>query len=56
MQYIYIALPFLSNTEVFLFPIVGVLALYLINLIGHPFGFGWNISRVVVNLYFGSSS
>lgn len=48
----YRALPFLSNTEVFLFPIVGVLALYLINLIGYPFGFGWNASRVVANLYF----
>lgn len=48
----YRALPFLSNTEVFLFPIVGVLSLYLINLIGYPFGFGWNASRVVASFYF----
>jgi len=48
----YRALPFLSNTEVFLFPIVGVMSLYLINSIGYPFGFGWNASRVVASFYF----
>mmetsp|Transcript_30976 Transcript_30976/g.47480 ORF Transcript_30976/g.47480 Transcript_30976/m.47480 type:complete len:277 (+) Transcript_30976:74-904(+) len=48
----YRALPFLSNTEVFLFPIAGILLLYLLNIIGYPFGFGWNASRIMAHLYF----
>jgi len=46
------ALPFLSNTEIFLFPIAGVLFLFILNLVGYPFGFGWNASRIMAHLYF----
>ena len=46
------ALPFLSNTEVFLFPIVAVLAIYVLNFIGYPMGLGWNASRLVAHYYF----
>ena len=46
------ALPFLSNTEVFLFPIASVVFLYIFNLVGHPFGLGFNGSRVMAYLYF----
>jgi len=48
----YRALPFLSNTEIFLFPIAGVLFLFILNLVGYPFGFGWNASRIMAHLYF----
>jgi len=48
----YRALPFLSNTEVFLFPIAAILALYVINLVGYPFGLGWNASRIIAYIYF----
>jgi len=48
----YRALPFLSKTEVFLFPIVGVLLVYVLNLTFYPFGFGWNGSRVMAYMYF----
>jgi len=48
----YRALPFLTNTEVFLFPIVLVLILYVLNFIGHPFGLGLNASRLMAHLYF----
>jgi len=48
----YRALPFLSNTEVFLFPIAAVAFLYIFNLVGHPFGLGFNGSRVMAYLYF----
>jgi len=48
----YRALPFLSNTEIFLFPIAGVVFLFILNLIGYPFGFGWNASRIFAHLYF----
>eukprot|EP00550_Attheya_septentrionalis_P006430 CAMPEP_0198282768 /NCGR_PEP_ID=MMETSP1449-20131203/2529_1 /TAXON_ID=420275 /ORGANISM="Attheya septentrionalis, Strain CCMP2084" /LENGTH=289 /DNA_ID=CAMNT_0043979163 /DNA_START=156 /DNA_END=1025 /DNA_ORIENTATION=+ len=48
----YRALPFLSSTEVFLFPIAGIMIVYLINLVGYPFGFGWNASRIMAHFYF----
>ena len=48
----YRALPFLSNTEVFLFPIVVVLGLYVFNFVGYPFGLGWNASRIIAYIYF----
>jgi hypothetical protein len=48
----YRALPFLSQTEVFLFPIAAVALVYVLNLIGYPFGLGWNASRVMAHLYF----
>jgi len=48
----YRALPFLVNTEVFLFPICGVLFLFLLNLLGYPFGMGFNASRIFAHLYF----
>ena len=50
-----IALPFLSNTEVFLFPLCVVVFIFLLNLVGYPFGFGWNASRIMAHLYFESS-
>eukprot|EP00545_Synedropsis_sp_CCMP1620_P003293 CAMPEP_0119018912 /NCGR_PEP_ID=MMETSP1176-20130426/20565_1 /TAXON_ID=265551 /ORGANISM="Synedropsis recta cf, Strain CCMP1620" /LENGTH=261 /DNA_ID=CAMNT_0006973017 /DNA_START=101 /DNA_END=886 /DNA_ORIENTATION=+ len=48
----YRSLPFLSNTEVFLFPIAAVLLVYCLNLIGYPFGMGWNASRLLTQIYF----
>lgn len=48
----YRALPFLSNTEVFLFPIAAILIIYVINLVGYPFGLGWNASRIIAYIYF----
>ena len=48
----YRALPFLSNTEVFLFPIAAILLLYTAMLVGYPFGFGWNVARFMARLYF----
>ena len=48
------ALPFLSNTEVYLFPMAAVLLVYVLNLIGYPFGFGWNASRLMSIIYFDS--
>lgn len=50
----YRALPFLSNTEVFLFPIAGVVAIYMFNYVGYPFGLGFNASRIVAYIYFES--
>ena len=49
-----LALPFLNNTEVFLFPIVGICFIYILNFIGYPFGVGWNASRIVAHVYFDS--
>jgi len=46
------ALPFLSNTEVFLLPVCIVVFIFLLNLVGYPFGFGWNASRIMAHLYF----
>ncbi|KAG7349802.1 UNC-50 family protein [Nitzschia inconspicua] len=48
----YRALPFLSQTEVFLFPIAAVALVYVLNLVGYPFGLGWNASRLLAHLYF----
>jgi UNC-50 family len=48
----YRALPFLSQTEVFLFPIAAIALVYVLNLIGYPFGLGWNASRVMAHIYF----
>jgi len=50
----YRALPFLSNTEVFLFPIAAVLGLYVFNYVGYPFGLGFNASRIMAYIYFES--
>mmetsp|Transcript_10984 Transcript_10984/g.23223 ORF Transcript_10984/g.23223 Transcript_10984/m.23223 type:complete len:278 (+) Transcript_10984:199-1032(+) len=50
----YRALPFLSNTEVFLFPIAAILVLYVFNFVGYPFGLGWNASRIIAYIYFES--
>ena len=47
-----IALPFLTNTEVFLFPIAAIIAIYVFNFVGYPFGLGWNASRIVAYIYF----
>jgi len=46
------ALPFLSNTEVFLFPVAAILAVYVFNFVVYPFGLGWNASRTVAYIYF----
>ena len=54
LQHTFKALPFLSNTEVFLFPIVGILVLYVFNLVGYPFGLGWNASRIAAYIFFES--
>lgn len=48
----YRALPFLSQTEVFLFPIAAIALLYVLNILGYPLGFGWNASRLMAHLYF----
>lgn len=48
----YRALPFLTNTEVFLFPIVVILAIYVFNFVGYPFGLGFNASRIIAYVYF----
>lgn len=48
----YRALPFLSHTEVFLFPIVAILAIYVFNFVGYPFGVGFNASRIIAYIYF----
>jgi UNC-50 family len=48
----YRTLPFLSNTEVFLFPIAAVLLVFVVMLIGYPFNFGWNAARVMARFYF----
>ncbi|MEM1010077.1 MAG: hypothetical protein AAGJ35_13860 [Myxococcota bacterium] len=48
----YRSLPFLTNTEVFLFPIAGVVLLFVLNLVGYPFNFGWNFARVFAQIYF----
>ncbi|CAB9521763.1 unc-50 homolog [Seminavis robusta] len=50
----YRTLPFLSNTEVFLFPIAAIVVVYVLNLILHPFGFSWNTSILMARFYFGS--
>ena len=48
----YRTLPFLSQTEVFLFPVAAIGLVYVLNLIGHPFGLGWNASRIMAHIYF----
>jgi hypothetical protein len=45
-------LPFLSQTEVFLFPIAAIGLVYALNLVGYPFGLGWNASRIMAHIYF----
>lgn len=47
-----VALPFLVNTEVFLLPVCGVVFLFILNLLGYPFGMGFNASRIFAHLYF----
>jgi hypothetical protein len=48
----YRSLPFLSNTEVFLFPIAAIVLVFVLNIIGYPFGMGWNASRLLAQIYF----
>mmetsp|Transcript_37111 Transcript_37111/g.89952 ORF Transcript_37111/g.89952 Transcript_37111/m.89952 type:complete len:305 (+) Transcript_37111:515-1429(+) len=48
----YRTLPFLSQTEVFLFPVAAIALVYVLNLVGHPFGLGWNASRIMAHIYF----
>mmetsp|Transcript_585 Transcript_585/g.813 ORF Transcript_585/g.813 Transcript_585/m.813 type:complete len:283 (+) Transcript_585:180-1028(+) len=48
----YRSLPFLSNTEVFLFPVAAIALVYVLNLVGYPFGMGWNASRLLAQVYF----
>jgi hypothetical protein len=48
----YRSLPFLSSTQVFLFPIAAVLVLFVAMIVGYPFGLGWNASRVMARFYF----
>eukprot|EP00588_Corethron_pennatum_P022601 CAMPEP_0194331796 /NCGR_PEP_ID=MMETSP0171-20130528/56951_1 /TAXON_ID=218684 /ORGANISM="Corethron pennatum, Strain L29A3" /LENGTH=303 /DNA_ID=CAMNT_0039093417 /DNA_START=133 /DNA_END=1044 /DNA_ORIENTATION=+ len=49
----YRALPFLSNTEVFLYPIVAVVLIVVLNFILFPLGLGVNPSHWAVGYYFG---
>mmetsp|Transcript_12377 Transcript_12377/g.15275 ORF Transcript_12377/g.15275 Transcript_12377/m.15275 type:complete len:256 (+) Transcript_12377:204-971(+) len=44
--------PDLINTQVFLFPIALVVFVFILNLVGYPFGLGWNASRIMAHLYF----
>lgn len=48
----YRSLPFLGNTEVFLFPIAAIALVFVGSLVGYPFGFGWNAARVMARFYF----
>mmetsp|Transcript_134005 Transcript_134005/g.199308 ORF Transcript_134005/g.199308 Transcript_134005/m.199308 type:complete len:273 (-) Transcript_134005:57-875(-) len=48
----YRQLPFLSQTEVFLFPIAAIALVYVLNFIGYPFGLGFNASRIMAHIYF----
>lgn len=48
----YRSLPFLTNTEAFLFPIAAILLIYVTMLVGYPFGFAWNAANVMANFYF----
>mmetsp|Transcript_14007 Transcript_14007/g.20187 ORF Transcript_14007/g.20187 Transcript_14007/m.20187 type:complete len:271 (-) Transcript_14007:94-906(-) len=48
----YRSLPFLTNTEVFLFPVAAILLLFVLNLVGYPFGLAWNASRLFAQIYF----
>jgi len=48
----YRTLPFLTNTEVFLFPVAAVVLLAVVMFIGYFFGFGFNASRVMARFYF----
>lgn len=48
----YRSLPFLSNTEVFLFPIAAVCLFLLVTLVGYPLGLGYNAARVMARFYF----
>lgn len=48
----YRALPFLSKTEVFLFPIAVVLLIYTFNMMIYPLGLGLNASRLFAEFYF----
>ena len=48
----YRALPFLKNTEAFLYPIAVIMLLWGLNIFGYPFGLGFNASRIVAYLYF----
>ena len=36
------------------FPIAAILAIYVVNFVGYPFGLGWNASRIVAYIYFES--
>jgi hypothetical protein len=48
----YRSLPFLTNTEVYLFPIAAIILLYVLLLVGYPFGLGFNVARIFVQIYF----
>mmetsp|Transcript_32202 Transcript_32202/g.67123 ORF Transcript_32202/g.67123 Transcript_32202/m.67123 type:complete len:388 (-) Transcript_32202:105-1268(-) len=48
----YRSLPFLGNTEVFLFPIAAIALVFVGSVVGYPFGFGANAARVMARFYF----
>mmetsp|Transcript_11872 Transcript_11872/g.15580 ORF Transcript_11872/g.15580 Transcript_11872/m.15580 type:complete len:305 (-) Transcript_11872:50-964(-) len=48
----YRSLPFLGNTEVFLFPIAAIALVYVVSMVGYPFNFGFNAARVMARFYF----
>lgn len=46
-------LPFLQhNTEIFLLPIAAIVTVWVILCAGYPFGFGYNMARVMARFYF----
>lgn len=44
------ALPFLVNTQRFLFPIVPIFVAFMVSLVAN-----WNVSRWVLTIYFGTN-
>lgn len=46
------ALPFLHTTEVFLYPVVGIIMLLLLSIVLLPFGIRVNATLTMAKLYF----
>lgn len=46
------ALPFLHTTEVFLYPVVGIIMLLLLSIVLLPFGVRVNATLTVAKMYF----
>mmetsp|Transcript_11105 Transcript_11105/g.20096 ORF Transcript_11105/g.20096 Transcript_11105/m.20096 type:complete len:245 (+) Transcript_11105:89-823(+) len=48
----YRALPFLTNTQYFLYPIVGFVGMFLSGIVAYPLGLSVNVARVVAMILF----